>query len=58
MPRKYFGTDGIRGEYGVAPLTNNFFIVLGMAIAKSLLSSKGCKKKYSLALIQENRVTK
>ena len=45
MPRKYFGTDGIRGEYGVAPLTNNFFVVLGMAIAKSLLSSKSCKKK-------------
>ena len=44
MPRKYFGTDGIRGEYGVAPLTNNFFIVLGVAIAKSLLSSEGCKK--------------
>ena len=33
MPRKYFGTDGIRGEVGIEPLTDQFFIILGAAIA-------------------------
>ncbi len=45
MPKKYFGTDGIRGEFGVPPLTENFFILLGEAIAKSLLKSKNCEKR-------------
>ena len=45
MPKKYFGTDGIRGEFGVEPLTKDFFVILGIAIGKSLLSSQDCKKK-------------
>ena len=44
MSKRYFGTDGIRGEFGKEPLTNNFFILLGAAIAKSLLKSKESKK--------------
>ncbi len=39
MPRKYFGTDGIRGEFGVDPLNEIFFVNLGIAIGKSLLKS-------------------
>ena len=34
MPKKYFGTDGIRGEFGVEPLTKDFFVILGIAIGK------------------------
>ena len=45
MSKKYFGTDGIRGEFSVPPLTENFFILLGAAIAKSLLQFKHCKKR-------------
>ena len=45
MPRKYFGTDGIRGEYGVEPLTYEFFKILGLAIGKSLFKSENHKKK-------------
>jgi len=45
MPRKYFGTDGIRGEFGLEPLTENFFIILGVAIAKSLFIKKSIKKE-------------
>ena len=45
MPRKYFGTDGIRGEVGIEPLTDQFFIILGAAIAKSLFKSSKLKKK-------------
>ena len=40
MSRNYFGTDGIRGEYGVYPLTESFFINLGIAINKTILKSK------------------
>ena len=45
MSKKYFGTDGIRGEFSVPPLTENFFILLGAAIAKSLPQFKYCKKR-------------
>ena len=45
MSKKYFGTDGIRGEFGSEPLTENFFVLLGAAISKSLLRSKDCKKR-------------
>ena len=45
MRKRYFGTDGIRGEFGVEPLTNEFFIILGLAIGRSLLASNNCKKK-------------
>ena len=45
MSRNYFGTDGIRGEFGVYPLTESFFINLGIAINKTILKSKNCEKK-------------
>ena len=45
MSKKYFGTDGIRGKFGAEPLTENFFVLLGAAISKSLLKSKDCKKR-------------
>jgi len=45
MSRKYFGTDGIRGEFGVNPLTKEFFTILGVAVGKSLLSKTDCGKK-------------
>ncbi len=45
MARKYFGTDGIRGLVGVAPITPDFVMRLGYAagkvLAKSSTSSTG-----------------
>lgn len=38
--KKYFGTDGIRGKIGTIPITPDFFIKLGWAIASSLSYSK------------------
>lgn len=35
-PRKYFGTDGIRGRVGVAPITAEFILKLGWAVGKVL----------------------
>jgi len=38
MARKYFGTDGIRGEIGKAPMTPDFVLKLGWATGKVLAS--------------------
>ena len=40
MTRKYFGTDGIRGEIGKSPMTPDFVLKLGWAAGK-VLASKG-----------------
>lgn len=34
--RKYFGTDGVRGRVGQAPMTPDFVMRLGMAVGKTL----------------------
>ena len=43
MSRKYFGTDGIRGRVGQAPITPDFVMRLGYAAGKVLLE-KGEKR--------------
>ena len=35
MKKKYFGTDGIRGEVGTFPIINTFFFRLAISLAKS-----------------------
>lgn len=39
MSRKYFGTDGIRGTVGAAPITPDFVLKLGFAAGRVLSSS-------------------
>ena len=39
MSRKYFGTDGIRGEVGIAPITPDFVMRLGYAAGRVLTSN-------------------
>ena len=34
MARKYFGTDGVRGKVGKAPITPDFVMKLGWAAGK------------------------
>ena len=36
MGRKYFGTDGIRGTVGQAPITPDFMLRLGHAVGRVL----------------------
>ena len=36
MARKYFGTDGVRGRVGEAPITPDFVLRLGEAAGKVL----------------------
>ncbi len=44
--RKYFGTDGIRGKVGEAPITPDFVLKLGWAAGK-VLARHGSKKLLS-----------
>jgi phosphoglucosamine mutase len=39
MSRKYFGTDGIRGRVGQAPMTVDFIMKLGWAAGRVLSNS-------------------
>ncbi|WJW76467.1 phosphoglucosamine mutase [Thiohalobacter sp. IOR34] len=43
MSRKYFGTDGIRGRVGEAPVTADFMLKLGWAIGR-VLGNGSCDK--------------
>ncbi len=41
MSRKYFGTDGVRGTVGQAPMTADFVLRLGYAAGKVLTERRG-----------------
>ena len=36
--RKYFGTDGVRGTVGEAPITPEFVLRLGQATGRALIA--------------------
>ena len=36
MSRRYFGTDGVRGRVGKAPITPDFVLRLGQAVGRVL----------------------
>ena len=40
MTRQYFGTDGIRGRVGQAPISPEFFMRLAQAVGQHLLSER------------------
>ena len=39
MTRKYFGTDGVRGKVGEAPITPEFALKLGWAAGRTLATA-------------------
>lgn len=43
MGRKYFGTDGVRGKVGEAPITPDFIMRLGWAAGKIFAGDNGSK---------------
>src|SRR6201994_4428149 len=45
MSRQYFGTDGIRGRVGVAPITPDFVLKLGYAAGKVLAGADRAQQK-------------
>jgi phosphoglucosamine mutase len=44
MKRKYFGTDGIRGRVGQAPITPDLVMKLGWAAGRTLTSAAGAQR--------------
>ncbi len=51
MARKYFGTDGIRGRVGQAPITPDFFLHLGWAVGRVLAKEQQPDSKAPMVLI-------
>ncbi|MGH8456809.1 MAG: phosphoglucosamine mutase, partial [Stenotrophobium sp.] len=43
MSRKYFGTDGIRGRVGIAPMTPDFALRLGWAAGRVFGKTGGAR---------------
>lgn len=43
MEKKYFGTDGIRGQVGTAPITPEFVLKLGWAIGTAFRKQGECR---------------
>ncbi len=54
MSRKYFGTDGIRGTVGQAPMTPDFVLRLGYAAGKVL---SGKSKNPSVLIGKDTRIS-
>ncbi len=54
MSRKYFGTDGIRGTIGQAPMTPDFVLRLGYAAGKVL---SGKSKNPSVLIGKDTRIS-
>lgn len=51
MSRKYFGTDGVRGKVGEAPITPDFVMRLGYAAGKVLAAKESLPKGDHLAVL-------
>lgn len=51
MAKKYFGTDGIRGRVGVAPITPDFLMRLGYAAGRVLTANAATDGAHPTVLI-------
>ena len=51
MTRKYFGTDGVRGTVGQAPMTPDFVLRLGYAAGKVLAGKMSGSDGHPAVLI-------
>ncbi len=57
MARKYFGTDGVRGKVGEAPITPDFVMRLGYAAGKVLASEHDPAERASVLIGKDTRVS-
>lgn len=57
MTRKYFGTDGIRGRVGVAPIIPDFIMRLGYAAGKILAQATTTPGKPTVLIGKDTRVS-
>ena len=57
MTRKYFGTDGVRGTVGTAPMTPDFVLRLGYAAGKVLASQDGRGSPPAVLIGKDTRIS-
>jgi phosphoglucosamine mutase len=57
MTRKYFGTDGVRGQVGTAPITPDFVMKLGFAAGKVLARSEVATGKPIVLIGKDTRIS-
>ena len=57
MSRKYFGTDGVRGKVGVAPITPDFVMRLGHAAGRVLAQSSPSQGRPTVLIGKDTRVS-
>ncbi|HVL77297.1 MAG TPA: phosphoglucosamine mutase [Noviherbaspirillum sp.] len=57
MTRKYFGTDGVRGRVGTAPITPDFVMKLGYAAGKVLAQAEATSAHPVVLIGKDTRVS-
>jgi phosphoglucosamine mutase len=57
MARKYFGTDGVRGLVGVAPITPDFVMRLGYAAGKVLAKTTVASGRPTVLIGKDTRIS-
>ena len=57
MSRKYFGTDGVRGTVGEAPITPDFVMRLGYAAGKVLAGKSAGGGRPTVLIGKDTRVS-
>ncbi|MGZ8302669.1 MAG: phosphoglucosamine mutase [Telluria sp.] len=57
MGRKYFGTDGVRGLVGVAPITPDFVMRLGYAAGKVLARNGSASGRPTVLIGKDTRIS-
>lgn len=57
MTRKYFGTDGIRGTVGVAPITPDFVMRLGYAAGCVLAKAESSSSRPVVLIGKDTRIS-
>lgn len=55
--KKYFGTDGIRGQVGVAPITPDFVLKLGWALGSVLQRHNPNKDDVKVVIGKDTRIS-
>lgn len=57
MKRKYFGTDGVRGLVGQAPITPDFVMRLGYAAGRVLAETKAAGERSVVLIGKDTRIS-
>lgn len=57
MARKYFGTDGVRGQVGVAPITPDFVMRLGYAAGMVLARENATSTRPTVLIGKDTRIS-